>query len=210
MEDATSFEWTRFRHGIVQALRTLPHFLKNPVEGMRQLPDWDWPTLTTLQATFAAGCGLVGGIVERHFLTAIVSFFIFPIVANAVNFILSGFFFYVFMFAFKQHVDFRRIYTHLLFASIPVLLISIISPLVPLVNLVGLGAAGLLLIVGFTSNFGMPLKKVRNLIFGMFLAYAAMLVVQLITWRGGKESLRVRATPESLDILEKELKEDAD
>ncbi len=209
MEDATSFEWSRYRLGLLQAIRTLPHFLKNPIEGMRQLPDWDWPTLLTLQGAFAAGCGLLGGIVERHALTAIVSFFILPIVANAVNFILSGFFFYIFMFSFRQHIDYRRIYTHLLFASIPILLVSILSPLIPMVGLIGLGAASLLLIVGFSVNFGMPVKKVRNLIFGLFLAYAALLIVQMITWRGGKENLRIRATPESLDILEKELKDDA-
>jgi hypothetical protein len=126
-----------------------------------------------------------------------------------VNFILSGFFYYAFLFVFKQTTSFRQIFTHLLFASIPVLLVSILSPLVPLIGLVGLGAACLLLIIGFTSNFGLPLKKVRNLLFGMFLTYAALLVIQMITWRGGKESLRVKATPESLDILEKELKEDA-
>jgi len=209
MEDAASFDWVRFRHSLHQAIHTLPHFLKNPVEGMRQLPDWDWPTLMTLQAGLAAISGLLGGLVERHILSAIVAVFILPIVANAVNFIMSGFFYYVFMFAFRTHTDYRRIYIHLLFASLPVLLVSILSPLVPLVGLVGLGAACLLLIVGFSHNFGFPIKKVRNLLFGLFLVYAAMLVIQLITWHGGKEKLRVRATPESLDILEKELKEDA-
>lgn len=208
MEDATSFDWSRFRLALHQAIRTLPFFLKNPVEGMRQLPDWDWPTLITLQAGLAGVCGLLGGIVERHFLSAIVSLFILPIVANAMNFILSGFFFYVFLFYFHRSIDYRRIYTHLLFASLPVLLISILSGLVPLIGLVGLGGACLLLIVGFTFNFGLPLKQTRNLLFTMFLAYAAMLLVQMITWHGGKEKLRVRATPESLDILEKELKDD--
>src|SRR6202000_3188656 len=112
------FEWSRFRLALQQALYTFPHFLKNPVDGMRHMPDWDWPTLTTLQAGIAAICGLVGGIVERHVVSAVVSFFILPIVANAVNFILSGFFYYVFMFAFKQHTNYRQIFTHLLFASI--------------------------------------------------------------------------------------------
>jgi hypothetical protein len=209
MEDAASFDWVRFRHSIHQAVRTLPHFLKNPVEGIRQLPDWDWPTLITLQAGFAGICGFVGGLAEKHVLSAIVSFFILPIVANAVNFIMSGFFYYVFLFFFHAHVDYRRTFTHLLFASIPVLIVSILSSFVPLVSLVGLGAACLLLIVGFSYNYGLPIKKVRNLLFGLFLTYAAILLVQMISWRGGKEKLRVRATPESLDILEKELKDDA-
>lgn len=210
MEDAASFDWVRFRHSLKQAIHTLPHFLKNPVEGMRQLPDWDWPTLTTLQAGLAAISGFLGGLAERHILSAIVAIFVLPIVANAFNFILSGFFYYVFMFAFHAQTEYRRIYTHLLFASIPVCLVLILSPIVPLIVLVGLGAASALLIIGFSHNFGFPIKKVRNLLFGMFLAYAAILVIQLISWHGGREKLRVRATPESLDILEKELKEDAD
>ncbi len=147
-------------------------------------------------------------VLARHAVSAIVSIFIAPFIANIVVAVLSGFFFYTFMFLFHRHVEFRRVYTHLVLASIPVFLMSILSPLVPLIGLVGLGAASLLLIVGFSSNFDLPVKKVRNLIFGLFLAYSAILIVQMISWQGGKEKLRVRATPESLDILEKELKED--
>jgi hypothetical protein len=209
MEDSASFDWARYRLSLHQALSTFPHFLRNPIEGMKHLPDWDWPTLLTLQGAFATLCGFTADIITRHFLTAILSFIISPIVAVVVNFILSGFFYYTFMFFFGKHVEFRRIFTQLLFASIPLLLSTLLVPFVPLFQLVGVAAAGLLLIVGFSHNFEFPIKKVRNLISLLFVVYALMLVAQTISTRGGKESLRLRATPESLDILEKELKEDS-
>jgi hypothetical protein len=209
MENAASFDWNRFRSSVEQAFRTLPHFLKNPIEGMKNLPDWDWPTLITLQAAFAAACGMMMQLVQHHIIAAILAFIIDPIVGNVVNLILSGFFFYTFMFFFKRHIPFRTIYTHLLFASIPVFLVTILSPFVPLVGLVGLGAACILLILGFSYNFQLPIYKVRNLIIGIFLLYAFMMAFQLVSLRGGKENLRIRATPESLDILEKELKDDS-
>jgi hypothetical protein len=207
MEDDTSFEWTRFRTAIQQALVTLPHFLKHPIDGMRQMPDWDWPTLLTLQGGFALICGVMMDLAERHYLSAVASIFIAPIVAIAANAITSGFFYYTFLFYFRTRVEYRPIFTHLLFASIPVLLMSILRPFVPLVGLVGLAAAGILLLVGFTVNFRLPMKPLRNLLFVIFLVYAASLIFQMFRYEGGRESLRVRATPESLDILEKELKE---
>lgn len=207
MENSASFDWARYRLSLQQAFNTLPHFLKNPIEGMRHLPDWDWPTLITLQGAFAVVCGVISDVITRHFLTAILSVFVAPVVATAVNLILSGVFFYTFLFFFGRHVDYRKIFTHLLFASIPLLLSSILTPFVPLVQLIGIGASGLLLIVGFSHNFEFPIKKVRNLIFGLFTAYAILMVAQLLSTRGNRENLRLRATPESLDILEKELKD---
>src|SRR5436190_338208 len=117
MEDSTSFDWRRFRSSIHQAALTLPNFLRNPVDGMRHLPDWDWPTLFALQGAFAVICGFLMDVVQKHFVAAIISFFISPIVAIIGNIILSGFFYYTFMFFFKRTVDYRRIFTHLLFAS---------------------------------------------------------------------------------------------
>jgi hypothetical protein len=209
MEDQMSFDWTRFRLAIKEAIYTLPHFLKNPVDGIRNLPDWDWPTLFTLQGSLAMLCGFLKDILQHKVIAAVVWFFVAPIVAGVMSIVISGFFYYTFMFAFHRQVEFRKVFTHVLFASIPVLLIWIVTPFVPLIGLVGVAAAASLLVVGFTANFQLPLRKVQKLVFGVFLIYAASLIVQMISWRDGKESLRLKATPESLDILEKELKEDS-
>lgn len=210
MENSASFDWQRFKSGIHQALLTFPHFLKNPIDGMRHMPDWDWPTLCTLQGGFAVASGFISEIVAHRFLEAALAFFIAPLVAIVVNFVLSGFFYYVFMFSFKKTVEFRHIYTHFLFASIPVLFMALLAPIVPFVHLVGAFAACILLIVGFSNNFGLPVKPVRNLMFLLFFFYSGWVVFEMINLKGSKEKLRLKATPQSLDILEKELKEDSE
>ena len=203
------YDWNQLRLSLQHAVRMLPHFLKNPIDGMRQLPDWDWPTLLILEAAMAALFGCLKDIVAHHYLGAIVSIFVFPVVALSVTAVLAGFFFYTFMFFFKRHAQFRRIFTILLYGSIPVFAIYVLVPIVDLIQLVGVAAAGALVMVGFISNFDLPPKKVRNLILGMFIAYAALLIFQTLSWHGSKERFRERATPESLDILEKELKTDS-
>src|SRR5438105_149946 len=120
MDETPGYDWGKLRHSLQQALFTLPHFLKNPVDGMRHLPDWDWPVLLILQGGMAAISGFVKDIVGRHYIGAIVSIFIFPLVALVTSAVVTGFFFYTFMFFFQRHVDFRRVFTHVLFASIPV------------------------------------------------------------------------------------------
>src|ERR1044072_8772866 len=101
-ESSSAFDWLKYKNTLKEAIYTLPHFLKNPVEGMRNLPHWDWPTLLTFQGAMAVICGFLMDVVQRHWLAAIVSIFVAPLVGIIANGIMSGFFFFTFMFFFKN------------------------------------------------------------------------------------------------------------
>ena len=133
--------YQQFKEILLQALLALPRFLKNPIQGMRDLPDWEWPILLALQALLGLVCGLLAAFLSGSLILIITSIVIAPLSNVAVNLILSGFFYYTFLFFFKNEVSYKLIVTHLLFASIPVLLCNVISPVIPFIGVIGVVGA---------------------------------------------------------------------
>lgn len=204
----TSMSYQQFKEILLQALFALPRFLKNPIQGMRDLPDWEWPILLALQALLGLVCGLLAAFLSGSLILIITSIVIAPLSTLAVNLILSGFFYYTFLFFFKSEVSYKLIVTHLLFASIPVLLCNVISPVIPFIGVIGVVASALLLYVGFRENLRADEKKLKILLGGLIGFYLLSVAFQLIRFHQPDQDLKIRATPESLDILEQELQSD--
>ncbi len=198
--------WESIKVKVREAIFVLPHFFRNPIEVMRNLPDWEWPEILILQALFAAATSVIANIIARDIFGVIFGIVIAPITLLLISVIASGFFFYVFKFAFDRNLDFRKIYVHILFASIPTMIVSTVAAIIPPIMLVGALASALLLFTGFVSNFQIPQKKLRNLLLGMLAIYALYWCFLLFNGTAKHKSLRQKATPESLDILERELK----
>ncbi len=205
---AMSFQ--HFKEVFLSALYAFPRFLKNPVQGMRDLPEWEWPILVALQGALGLVCGIAAAILSGSLLLIFTSIIIAPVMAIAVNFILSGFFYYTFLFFFRSEASFRLIFTHLLFASIPVLVCNVVAPIIPLIGAVGVLASGLLLYVGFHENLRLDANKLKLLIGGLFAFYIISLAIQVVRFHQPDQNLKIRATPESLDILERELQQGSD
>jgi hypothetical protein len=200
-----TINWTLIRARLKEAILVLPHFFKNPVQGMRRIPDWEWPEILILQSIFAAICSMLTNAVGRHWLLMILGLFIGPITQLILVSLAAGIFYYVFLFWFQREISYRRIYLQLLFASVPALIVNILSPILPPVFLIGLAAALILLYVGFSENFALERKKLQKLLGGIFAIYALFWMVQLINRISHHDRMHVKATPESLDILEKEI-----
>ncbi len=203
-------DWADIKARLREAVLILPNFFKNPVQGMRNLPHWDWPTMLILQGILAAVTTVLAQVIGRDYIGAVVGIVIAPITSYLILFIGSGFFYYLFMFFFQREIPYRQIYTHLLFASVPAALVSILTSFVPPVILLGLIATCLLLYVGFVDNFHLDRRKVRNVLIGLMIGYIVFWIFQIIRMTSRHDSMRLKATPESLDILEKELNPDAD
>lgn len=201
-------DWTLIRARLKEAILVLPHFFRNPVQGMRTLPAWDWPTILILQGAFAAACTILAQAVARSLLGVITGIVVGPIVNLLLTAIGAGFFYYVFFFFFRREIPYRQIYLTLVFASIPAVIVNILHPILPPAPLLGVVAAMGLLFVGFVDNFYLDRARVRNLLATLTLVYAACWAVQLIGTTKASKRQHLRATPESLDILEKELNND--
>ena len=172
---------------------------------MRMLPDWDWPTMLILQGAFAATCAVLANLIERNILGVFTGLIIAPIANILLVAIGSGVFFYVFMFFFKKEISFKQIYLHLLFAAIPVQVVVIVASLVPPIFLVGAAATFALLFVAFVDVFHLDRQKSKKLLIGLMVVYTIFWAISLVRMSSKHERMRIKATPESLDILEKEL-----
>lgn len=205
-----NINWTLIRAKVKEAVLVLPHFFKNPVQGMRTLPDWEWPEMLILEAAFAASCALISNLIERNIIWMITGIVIAPIATILVIGIGAGFFYYTFKFFFQREIPFRQIFQTLVFASIPLMLTGIVSPIIPPIVLLGCGAMMMLLYIGFTDNFHLERPRIKKLLIGLTLLYVAFWAFALVRTTSRHERMRMKATPESLDILEKELNNDSD
>lgn len=205
MESKSPINWKLIKTELFDSLKVLLGFAKNPVQGMKVLPEWSWSKLLILMGGFAAICGILRGVVNRSFLDIISGVLVYPVSALLMISIFSGLFYYTFMFFYKRQLSYQRIYTNFTFAVLPSVLLSTISYLVPPITLLGSAVTGLLLVVGFVENFRLPRKSVTKLIAGIFLIYVIIWIFSTISFQQKKEEFRMKALPESLDILEKEL-----
>lgn len=198
--------WDLVRARLKEAIFVLPHFLRNPVQGMRQLPDWDWLTIFILQGLFAAACALLANLIEGDWRGLITGPILMPLMNYILLGIFAGFFFYAGMFFFDRQVPYRQVYTHVLFASIPSMVVSIVMAFVPPLLIAGVGSSLLLMFVSLTDHFHFDRIKVKKMLWVIFAVYLIFTVSQIVRMTSRHESLRTKATPESLDILEKELR----
>jgi hypothetical protein len=198
-------DWPAVREKLKDAIFTLPHFFKNPVQGMRRLPTWEWPETLILQGLFAMICAVLGNLVQKDFIGMVLAIVVGPVMSWISVGLAAGFFYYVFLFFFQRELTFKQIYMHVLFASLPVWLLSIVAPLAPPVKLIGVGAALILLFVGFVDNFSLAREKTRNMMLALMLGYTIGWIANQIRETTRHDDLRIKATPESMDILEKEL-----
>lgn len=202
------YTWVEIKAKLREDTLSLPHFLRNPVQGMRQLPNWDWPTLLILPPAFALACGMLKNMVDRDIIGFFTDILISPVASVVVIGIVAGWFYYGFKFFFDREVDFRVIYTHVVFAAIPAQVTNIGTKFLPPINFLGVGAAIYLLHIGFVHNFTLNPAKLRKMFIGLFMVFVLWWAVQFLKLTYRQDSLKVKATPESLDILEKELNND--
>lgn len=197
--------WTEIKAKVREAALTLPHFFRNPIQGMRNLPNWDWYELLILPPAFALGCGMLKNMIDRDLIGFFLDIVISPVASVVVTGLVAAWFYYGFKFMFHVEVPFRAIYTHVVFAAIPTQVTNIATKYLPPINILGLAMSIYLLHTGFTHNFSLDHRKLKKLFTALFSVFCLYWAVQLFKTHYRSDALRTKATPESLDILEKEL-----
>ncbi|MEK6556261.1 MAG: YIP1 family protein, partial [Bdellovibrionota bacterium] len=157
----------------LECARVLLQFLKNPVLGMRQLPTWDWPTLILFHTALAATFGFLGGLISLRFGRVFSGLIIYPISTLFIVAIISGFFYYTFLFIYHRELDFKKLVTLVVFAHLPNTFLSIFAYHLPPIILMGVAASGMLLIVGLTELSQIDRKKIIQLVGGIVTLYVA-------------------------------------
>lgn len=180
-------------------------FAKNPASSMTALPEWEWPEIVLSQAALAAGAGFIGGLTSRQIGAIVFGPIITPITNALLVALGSGVIYYALLFVFEREDSFRRIYMNVFFASLPTLLITTITPLFGPLIFLGLVGSLMLLRIALVQNFNLPLKFVKRVLGGVFIAFFLFWLASTIRFHRQSTEFKEMATPESLDILEKEL-----
>lgn len=200
----TEIDWQKWKTRLIEAGFVLLRFAKNPRQGMITLPDWDWPFLLVCQAIAAAASGLVSAIVRRDLL----GFFIAPIFTPITSLVLTGFFagvlFYLSDLWFQKPAHYHKLFTIVVFGSLPSMAISPVSSLFPPFQILGSAATLFLIYIAMTEVLNWDTKKSKQFIGALAVFHILIWAFNTSNLQKHSEAIRDRATPESLDILEKE------
>lgn len=205
MNEQQAASSTSARQKFTEVFSYLKRYAKNPVLTVRQVPEWDWPTIIIFQTSLAAASGLVAGLVGKSLAKILGGLILLPVSSTAMIAVGSFFIYYTFLYWFKKEISFRKLFNVLVICNIPFMVLHTISSLLPPILLVGFLITSLLLIVALVENFQAPKKYVIRLIGGLFGAYFIFWAINLVSLVADNEKLKTLATPESLQILKDEL-----
>ena len=148
----------------------LIEFVKNPLQKIAQLPDWNWTSIIIVQITIAVASGVLAGLIKFNLYRIASGIFLMPFVSTISSSLLSIFFYYYFQFFENRTESFRKLFILVILTSIPFYIFQIISEYFAPITLIGVGFTCLLGIVGLTENFGVAKRRSTQLmgfIFGL-------------------------------------------
>lgn len=190
---------------LVELLRFVPILARNPIEGIRQIPDLSWPTLLLLGGGTSALSGVLAGLVSGRWEQILGGLIVLPTNYYLLTFFLAGFFYYTGLFFFRVEIPFRPLYSLILTSSLPFLIIHPISSWAPPFSLLGMALTCLLLIVGLVDTYRFPRKSTIRLVTGLFLTFVIIWIINMLAPEKKIKKIEEITTPESLEIIEKEL-----
>jgi hypothetical protein len=197
--------WQDIKSRAREIILFLPHFLKNPINGMKRVPSWDWPTVLILEILITAATSVLGGILAHHWLAILGGVIFGPIMGLVISFILSGVLYYACLFILRTELEYRKIFTVVVLAKVPSQILSILSPIAKPITLFCLVVTALLLIVGLVENFMLDKKKVTQIV-GFIAGFVILAWIYSTVLEATNSHIKVQDyTPESLDQIHKEL-----
>lgn len=139
-------------------------FFKNPIEEIKNLPDWSLRNLLIVHFLFSIFSGLLAGLVSVNKWNVLFGILIFPFISLILTVVLSTFFYYYFQVFEKKTASFVKLLTLTVFANFPFFILQIGSNYLPPISIIGLLFTGMLIIVGLTENFKMQKKRSIRLV----------------------------------------------
>lgn len=150
-------------------LNDLLEFVKSPVEKIKTLPDWNWPSVFTVQILLALASGILAGLIKLNFYRVLYGLFLMPIVTTVSAMLLALFVYYYFQFFENRTESYKKIFILIILSSIPFYLFQIISEYFAPISLIGFAFTSLLAIVGLNENFAVEKKRAYTLVGSLFL-----------------------------------------
>lgn len=176
-----------------KSLRIFAHYLRNPIHGIQNLPDWGWPELFLHIVVVTAITGSLAGLVATSFASTVYGLVMIPIISVILIMIGAAFFYYFFQVFAGRSLSIRKMVTVIFFANVPFFVFQIASEYFPPISLIGLAFTGFILIAGLTTQFELPRRLVTRAVVSVYVLF-------LVVWIVGRlDSIRFeRSMNESL------------
>jgi hypothetical protein len=160
-----------------ELLKFIFEFIKQPIDKISRLPEWNWASLFTVHLLLSLASGVLAGLLKLNFYRIAAGLFLMPVVSTISAFLLSLFLYYYFQFFEKRTESFKKLFTLVVLASIPFYLFQIISEYFSPVSLVGFAFTSLLGVVGLCDNFRLEKNRAYRLVGFIFAAVVATWVL---------------------------------
>ena len=150
-------------------IREVITFVQNPIAKITDLPDWNWPSVFTVQILLALASGILAGLIKLNFYRVLYGLFLMPIVTTVGALLLALFIYYYFQFMESRTESYRKIFILVILSLIPFYIFQIVSEYFAPITLIGFGFTSLLAIVGLHENFKVEKKRAYFLIGILFI-----------------------------------------
>jgi hypothetical protein len=148
----------------------------------------------------------VAAVLNHSLIGFLAGLLIVPLSSVLYIGLCAGFFYYVFLFVFKSSVLYHDLFILIVFAALPSFLAFMFMQKLPPIILLGIALQLVLLRQAFFAVFRMPKPGLNLLMVGVFVVFSGCWVASSLNLEKSRQSLKKMATPESLDILENEMK----
>jgi hypothetical protein len=184
----------------------LLNYIKNPIEGIKNLPHWSFTVTLITQVLISAFFGILSGIIAKKFTYIMSGLIAWPISSLLLTCVISLCFYYLFIFYYKRTVSFKKIYLIVFLSGLASLVLSPLVSLFEPVRILGLILGAFVLIVGLHEHTLLGKMHISRLVFGAILIYTAYWTLQFIQTIATRQDYKKSATQKTLDILEKEMR----
>ena len=165
---------------VIDLLPFLSRFVRDPIDSMKAPLKLTWPAALSLQAGAAMLSGALAGVLSRNFWDFLVGLVLFPLSSVIIGFIFSGFFYYFFIAFRSTYLDYRRLHSIVVVATMPYFVLHAVSGFLAPIDLIGFALTSLLLIVGLIEQFNLDRIIVARLVGGMYAVFFVIWVASLI------------------------------
>lgn len=149
---------------IKELIQYLFNFLKNPIQEICLLPNWNWKTLFLVQVVISIISGALAGLIKLNFYRLAYGIFLMPIVSTVSALILTTFFYYYIQFFENRTESFRKLFIFVILTSIPFYLFQILAEIASFVVLVGFAFSAVLMAVGLVENFQIAKRRAYEIV----------------------------------------------
>ncbi len=161
------------KSSLSESIDFLKRYLRSPMKMMREIPNWELPTLLVFQAFLGTVTGLLSALISGSFLIILLNPVLQTIGYILTSAIISVLLHYSFLFFYKKTLNLYDLYKIVVIAHIYFVVLRVIEPMIGLVDLVGFGITAVLVNAGLTKGLALDRNHVFRVLIGLFILASA-------------------------------------